>query len=1051
VDLDLRGEFLIGSTWVDATGNILKRQSLTHSRGRLDLGARVDPSTCRPLLNNTNGQFSPDNPTSPYYGAFGRNTPFRVSIRAGTPALDVPGAVGDHASTPDHSSLDITGDIDIRLDATLLNWVDAVGGASIDTVEIIGKMNFAAGERSWVLGTRSDRLYFEWSSDGSNGPSASSTVPLLITPSGRMSIRVTLDVDNGAGGRTATFYTAPSGTAGPWTQLGDPVVQSGTTAIFSSLADIKIGDATNVSFTRARGRIHKAEIRSGINGTVVANPNFSAQAVGTTSFVDGSGRTWTMNGATSITDRRTRLSQELTAYPTEWHPSGAHAWVDATTAGILRRLRRGSHALDSTLRRRIPSGQPLAYWPMEDGRDSTQFYSPIPGVRPMNTRGMDLASDDTLAGSNALPTVRGGSTMAGTVPPPSGNPTEWHTEFIYFLPNNGPATARVVMNWFSTGTVRLWQFKLKTNGAEIYGYDADEAVVTSAILDLTGLPVFNAWTRWQLYAVQSGSNVNWTVRWVSVGVSSAVWSASYAGTVGRITGVSGTTGGYSADLEGMRLGHIAAFSTANTAIYNSADIGFAGETAGGRMQRLSGEEGLPLTVCGNVATQALVGPQRPSGVLDLLEEAADADGGILYEDREQAALRFRPRDSMYNQRPALVLDYGGPGLAPPLRPTGDDDATQNDVTVTRTGGSSARAVLEAGPLSIQAPPNGVGIGYDTAVERNLFVDEQTGPHAFWMLHLGTYEGRRYPQVRVLVHKAPPELLDQLLAIDVGDKLVIRNPPIWVAPGDIELIVQGYEETWASEFTWEIVFNCTPGRPWSVAGRAVVEGFEDTSYELSITNGGTLPWTRSTAHFNSGTWSLRSGAISNNQTSDAIVAIPPGSTELRFWYWTSSEASGPGFDGDRLLVLVDGVQVLRAQGTTPWTQAIVDVTDKSQVIFRYQKDNSTSSGEDAVYIDDLSFTGLAPVRRDTAGSQLAAGVSATATSLSVATTLGPLWTTDPVHFPFNAQLGGEVVRVTSITGATSPQTFTVVRSVNGVVKPQTASTPVSLANPAIRAL
>jgi hypothetical protein len=74
------------------------------------------------------------------------------------------------------------------------------------------------------------------------------------------------------------------------------------------------------------------------------------------------------------------------------------------------------------------------------------------------------------------------------------------------------------------------------------------------------------------------------------------------------------------------------------------------------------------------------------------------------------------------------------------------------------------------------------------------------------------------------------------------------------------------------------------------------------------------------------------------------------------------------------------------------------------------------------------------RWDTGGSTIASAATATATSISVATTAGNvLWTTDSNAFPLDANMAGERVRVTNITGATSPQTFTVVRSINGVVK------------------
>lgn len=84
------------------------------------------------------------------------------------------------------------------------------------------------------------------------------------------------------------------------------------------------------------------------------------------------------------------------------------------------------------------------------------------------------------------------------------------------------------------------------------------------------------------------------------------------------------------------------------------------------------------------------------------------------------------------------------------------------------------------------------------------------------------------------------------------------------------------------------------------------------------------------------------------------------------------------------------------------------------------------------------------RWDTGGSTLNSSATSTATSLSVATATGNvLWTTDSSAFPVDVNIGGERVTVTNVTGASSPQTFTVTRSVNGVVKAQTSGTDVRL--------
>jgi len=63
-----------------------------------------------------------------------------------------------------------------------------------------------------------------------------------------------------------------------------------------------------------------------------------------------------------------------------------------------------------------------------------------------------------------------------------------------------------------------------------------------------------------------------------------------------------------------------------------------------------------------------------------------------------------------------------------------------------------------------------------------------------------------------------------------------------------------------------------------------------------------------------------------------------------------------------------------------------------------------------------------------------------------------WTTDPADFPFNIMVGGELMTVTAI-GAPSGanQLFTVVRSVNGVVKSHPGGVPVQLAEPFVWSL
>jgi hypothetical protein len=83
------------------------------------------------------------------------------------------------------------------------------------------------------------------------------------------------------------------------------------------------------------------------------------------------------------------------------------------------------------------------------------------------------------------------------------------------------------------------------------------------------------------------------------------------------------------------------------------------------------------------------------------------------------------------------------------------------------------------------------------------------------------------------------------------------------------------------------------------------------------------------------------------------------------------------------------------------------------------------------------------RYDADGSTLTSNITATQTSLSATKSGTTLWTTDGTQMPFDVLIGGERMRVTNVTSSTSPQTLTVTRSINGVVKAQTTGTEIVL--------
>jgi len=71
---------------------------------------------------------------------------------------------------------------------------------------------------------------------------------------------------------------------------------------------------------------------------------------------------------------------------------------------------------------------------------------------------------------------------------------------------------------------------------------------------------------------------------------------------------------------------------------------------------------------------------------------------------------------------------------------------------------------------------------------------------------------------------------------------------------------------------------------------------------------------------------------------------------------------------------------------------------------------------------------------------------TTTSGSVTMTSAPLWNTDTSNYPVDIDIDGEVMRVTAVAGASNPQTLTLTRSINGVVKTHAVDAEITIRAP-----
>lgn len=220
--------------------------------------------------------------------------------------LYLPGTAGNYASTPDHASLDVTGDIDLIARVQPSSW-------DSDTV-LVSKYS-SAGARSYMLKTDptgTGRLALYWSENGTAQNIATSTAATGFADGQAGWVRATLDVDGGAGGvGRVTFYTSTDGST--WTPLGATVdAGSAPSSIFSGASALEVGSYAAGSAWLLNGRVYRAIVKNGIDGTTVFDADFTDRTVVKepfSTFVEGTGKTVTINRSATgipatVVDRR---------------------------------------------------------------------------------------------------------------------------------------------------------------------------------------------------------------------------------------------------------------------------------------------------------------------------------------------------------------------------------------------------------------------------------------------------------------------------------------------------------------------------------------------------------------------------------------------------------------------------------------------------------------------------------------------------------------------------------------------------------------------------
>lgn len=221
--------------------------------------------------------------------------PSTTRIQAGHLAL--PGTVGSYASTPDSPDLDVT-DLDVRiLGLSMEDWTPSAIGTIVSKWKDNG---VSPNRRSWLIRLQTSgflRLFY--SLDGVALPFVDPPTAIWDTndpdllPGDVIDVRVTRVAATGS----VQWYRRRPGAS--WSAWGGPLATP-VGSLFNNDLPIMIGAHNEGAASPLLGRIERVEVLDGIDGTIVASPDFRTNH--TAPFTDDQGNVWSLSGGATIVD-----------------------------------------------------------------------------------------------------------------------------------------------------------------------------------------------------------------------------------------------------------------------------------------------------------------------------------------------------------------------------------------------------------------------------------------------------------------------------------------------------------------------------------------------------------------------------------------------------------------------------------------------------------------------------------------------------------------------------------------------------------------------------
>lgn len=868
--LDLRIEAAFGADltaspltwdWTDLSER-LRLSSLSMSRGRPSEAGQVSPASMSVDLENLDGDLTPLNDAGTYYPNVRRGTPIRVWAEGATRGLLLDGTTGTAVTTPHHADFDFAGSFDIRVKLRPDQWAGA--RSTSDRQTIVRKATTVGGD-SWTTEIEQDgrpvlrpELLFA---------SGANELPGRLSDTRARWVAWVYDADNALGLGWWIVYTWPPYAGDPPADVTtwDLVAQSGETgsgngALATSTSPVAIGLANTTA--NYRGIIEAVEIRDDINGTTVADPDFTAAAEGASTVTDSTGKVWTLAGNAEITTRRLRYAGTIDDLAVSW-PLGdnnqasadpSECWTTVSSGSVLRRIQQGAKPIRSPLYRKITTNQLASsvlwgYWPMEVGQQAARAPSALDGHADMAMTGFN-STDTTILSSEPLPSIGGGQacSWSASIPStPTGFFDNWACTFVFRMPDPD-STYRRIMAVQAGGTAVEWQVLFNSTGFRIRAENGAASQLFQTDISSPAPSTYGGWWICYLSAQNGGGgDIDWdftALPWNDDGVGGrAITSGSFTGTIGAPTGVGTdtTTGSGSS----FSIGHVTLHDYFggpqwNVGWLDLAVTAWVGETAAARFARLCQEEDIPGEVMGDyletvddfeqrlgdLTLSEPMGPQQPGTFLDVLRSCAAIDGGLILERSATPGLIYRTRAAIEAAQAGDPLALDGnttAGLRPGLAFLNDLSRYRNAWTVKAVNGGAASAIdptaiEQQGLVDDSVELNALGtvsLGYLESERTELvpLVSTQLASIAARLLASSTVTEPRVSRLAVEL-LASPDKLPEWHDLTGGDRVTLDNLPAGQWPSDtVDLTVEGLKETWSPK-GWLVELTCSPTATWT---------------------------------------------------------------------------------------------------------------------------------------------------------------------------------------------------------------------------------------------